>query len=119
MEMQIGIENARFEPVKPVCKGGATFAGTPNKVALSHPRGWRILQGERGDGTMIVKAETVRAMNEAYAGLALKAARAEELPIELNQFRSAIEAVARTVDFDVDPFDFRAALVETARGMSE
>jgi hypothetical protein len=63
---------------------------------------------------MSVKADTVRAMNEAYAGLSLKPARVEELPIELNQLRSAIEAVNRRVDFDVDPFDFRVALLETA-----
>jgi hypothetical protein len=63
---------------------------------------------------MSVKADTVRAMNEAYAGLSLKPARVEEIPIELNQLRSAIEAVNRRVDFDVDPFDFRVALLETA-----
>jgi 5-bromo-4-chloroindolyl phosphate hydrolysis protein len=63
---------------------------------------------------MSVKADTVRAMNEAYARLSLKPARVEEIPIELNQLRSAIEAVNRRVDFDVDPFDFRVALLETA-----
>lgn len=63
---------------------------------------------------MSVKADTVRAINEAYAGLSLNPARVEELPIELNQLRSAIEAVNRKVDFDVDPFDFRVALLETA-----
>jgi hypothetical protein len=65
---------------------------------------------------MTVKADTVRAINEAYAGLSLKPVRIEELPIELNQLRSAVEAVHRRVDFDVDPFDFRAALLETAAG---
>jgi hypothetical protein len=65
---------------------------------------------------MSVKPDTVRAINEAYAGLSLAAARVEELPIELNQLRSAIEAVNRKVDFDVDPFDFRVALLETAEG---
>jgi hypothetical protein len=63
---------------------------------------------------MSVKADTVRAMNEAYARLALDLARIEELPIELNQLSSAIEAVNRKVDFDIDPFDFRVALLETA-----
>jgi hypothetical protein len=63
---------------------------------------------------MSVKADTVRAMNEAYARLALDPARIEELPIELNQLSSAIEVVNRKVDFDIDPFDFRVALLETA-----
>jgi hypothetical protein len=63
---------------------------------------------------MSVKPDTVRAINEAYAGLSLKPARVDELPIELNQLRSAIEAVNRKVDFDLDPFDFRVALLETA-----
>ena len=65
---------------------------------------------------MSVKADTVRAMNGAYAGLSLKPERVEELPIELNQLRSANEAVNRKVDFDTDPFDFRVALLETAEG---
>lgn len=65
---------------------------------------------------MIVKPDTVRAMNEAYSGLSLKPARVEELPIELNQLRSAIEEVSRKVDFDTDPFDFRVALIEAAEG---
>jgi hypothetical protein len=64
--------------------------------------------------TMSVKGDTVRAINEAYAGLSLKPARIEELPIELNQLRSAIEAVNPRVDFDIDPSDFRVALLETA-----
>src|SRR5262245_40246185 len=68
----------------------------------------------RGDA-MTVKRDTVRAMNDAYAGLSLKPARIEELPIELQQLRSAIEAVRAKVDFDVDPFDFQVALKETAR----
>jgi hypothetical protein len=65
---------------------------------------------------MSVKPDTVRAINEAYAGLSLVPERVEELPIELNQLRSAIEAVNRKVEFDTDPFDFRVALLETAEG---
>jgi hypothetical protein len=68
---------------------------------------------------MTIKAETVRAMNETYAGLALKPARMDELPIELNQLRAAIEKVSARVDFDIDPFDFRVALLEAARGKRE
>jgi hypothetical protein len=67
---------------------------------------------------MSVKPDSVRAINAAYADLSLAPARIEELPIELNQLRSAIEAVNRKVDFDTDPFDFRAALLETAERSS-
>ena len=65
---------------------------------------------------MTAKPELVRAMNDAYAELSLKPARTEELPIELEQLRRAIETVRRRVDFDTDPFDFAVALRETARG---
>ena len=64
----------------------------------------------------MIKSELVRAMNESYAKLRLKAASVEELPIELEQLRRAIEAVNLKVDFDVDPFDFRAALLDVATG---
>lgn len=64
----------------------------------------------------MIKSELVRTMNEGYARLQLEAARIEELPIELEQLRRAIEAVSGKVDFDVDPFDFRAALLDVAAG---
>ena len=64
----------------------------------------------------MIKSELVRAMNEDYAKLQLEAARIEELPIELEQLRRAIEAVNAKVDFDIDPFDFRAALLDVAAG---
>jgi hypothetical protein len=41
------------------------------------------------------------------------------LPIELEQLRCAIEAVNAKVDFDVDPFDFRAALLDVAAGAKD
>ena len=63
---------------------------------------------------MTIKGETVRAMNVAYARLSLTPERTDQLPIELEQLGGAIEAVNFKVDFDVDPFDFRAALIETA-----
>lgn len=63
---------------------------------------------------MTVKGETIRAMNEAYAGLSLTPARTQELPIEQNQLRDAIETVGSRVAFDVDPFDFQVALLATA-----
>jgi hypothetical protein len=62
----------------------------------------------------MIKSDLVRAMNESYAKLQLEAARVEELPIELEQLRRAIEAVNLKVDFDVDPSDFRAVLLEVA-----
>ena len=64
----------------------------------------------------MIKSDLVRAMNESYAKLQLEAARVEELPIELEQLRRAIEAANRKVDFDVDPFEFRAALLDVAAG---
>jgi hypothetical protein len=62
----------------------------------------------------MIKSDLVRAMNESYAELQLEAARVEELPIELEQLRRAIEAANRKVDFDIDPSDFRAALLDVA-----
>ena len=62
----------------------------------------------------MIKSDLVRAMNESYAKLQLDAARVEELPIELEQLRRAIEAANRKVDFDIDPADFRAALLDVA-----
>jgi hypothetical protein len=56
----------------------------------------------------------VRATNDAYAGIALSEARSEELPIELEQLRAAIEAVRRPVPFESEPADFRAALLDLA-----
>jgi hypothetical protein len=64
----------------------------------------------------MIKSDLVRAMNESYAKLQLDAARVEELPIELEQLRRAIEAANRKVDFDIDPFEFRAALLDVAAG---
>jgi hypothetical protein len=56
----------------------------------------------------------VRAANDVYAGIALSDARSEELPIELEQLRAAIEAVGRPARFESEPADFRAALLELA-----
>ena len=62
----------------------------------------------------MIGSELVRLMNESCAKLQLEAARLEELPIELEQLRRASEAANGKVDFDIDPFDFRAALLEVA-----
>ncbi len=64
----------------------------------------------------MIKSDLVRAMNESYAKLQLDAARIEELPIELEQLCRAIEATNPKVDFDSDPFEFRAALLDVAAG---
>jgi hypothetical protein len=56
----------------------------------------------------------VRAANEAYAGIALSEARSEELPIELEQLRAAIETVRRPAVFESEPADFRAVLLDLA-----
>ena len=66
----------------------------------------------------MVKSDLVRQMNEDYAQLRLEAARIEELPIELEQLRKAMEAANPKVDFDTDPYDFRVALLELAVGPS-
>lgn len=67
----------------------------------------------------MINSELVHTMNEDYAKLQLDAARIDELPIELEQLRCAIEAVNAKVDFDVDPFDFRAALLDVAAGAKD
>jgi hypothetical protein len=63
-----------------------------------------------------MKSDLVRLMNEAYARLQLKPERIEELPIELGQLQQAMETANPRVDFDIDPHDFRAALLEVAAG---
>ena len=67
----------------------------------------------------MIKGELVRVMNESYGKLRLEAARIEELPIELEQLRRAIEAVNLKVDFDIDPGEFRAALLDVAAGSKD
>jgi hypothetical protein len=62
----------------------------------------------------MITGDLVRAMNEHYGQLLLEAARVDGLPIELEQLRQAVEAVNRKVDFDIDPSDFRAALLAAA-----
>jgi len=56
----------------------------------------------------------VRAANEIYAGIALSETRSQELPIELEQLRVAIETVRRPVLFESEPADFTVALLELA-----
>ena len=56
----------------------------------------------------------VRAANDISAGLALSEARSEELTVELEQLRAAIETVAGKVTFDSEPADFRRVLLALA-----
>jgi hypothetical protein len=56
----------------------------------------------------------VRAANETYAGIVLSETRSQELPIELEQLRAAIETVRRPVLFESEPADFSVALLELA-----
>jgi hypothetical protein len=67
----------------------------------------------------MIKSDLVRVMNESYAELQLDAARIEELPIELEQLSRAIETANPKVDFDIDPFDFRSALLDVAAGSKD
>lgn len=62
----------------------------------------------------MIKNDLVRWMNEDYAQLRIGPARIEELPIELEQLRTALETVNPKVDFDTDPYDFRVAQLELA-----
>ena len=64
----------------------------------------------------MVKSDLVRQMNEDYARLRLEEARIEELPLELEQLRKAMEIANPKVDFDTDPYDFRVAQLELAVG---
>jgi hypothetical protein len=65
---------------------------------------------------MTVKSETVRAMNAAHAQIDLTEQRVHALPVELNQLRDAAERVRARIDFDADPFGFRAAVLRAWRG---
>jgi hypothetical protein len=61
-------------------------------------------------------SEIVRQWNEIRAYLRLTPARLEELPIELDQLAAAAESARGDVQFDVDPSDFRAALLTSRPG---
>jgi hypothetical protein len=63
---------------------------------------------------MSIDGRTVSVLNEAYAEIELTPSRVEDLPIEVMQLRQAVENVRAKVAFDIDPFDFRAALLSTA-----
>jgi hypothetical protein len=58
----------------------------------------------------------IRSANDAYAGISLSATRPDELTIELEQLRAAIETVSEPIAFDTDPADFRAAILSVAKG---
>ena len=63
---------------------------------------------------MAIYPVTVKVVNEAIQGIPLPEARAEELPVELNQLHAAAIINRARLDFDLDPADFPRALT-TAR----
>ncbi len=66
---------------------------------------------------MPINPETVRRINADYAGITLDETREAELAVELRQFLDASERGRRRLDFNLDPYDFRVALIET--GLAE
>jgi hypothetical protein len=60
--------------------------------------------------------ETVHLWNEAHARLKLTRQRIEELPVELDQLGAAAETIREDARFDIDPCDFRAALLACRPG---
>ncbi len=62
---------------------------------------------------MPIKPETVHRINADYAGITLDETREAELAVELTQFLEASERGRRRLDFNLDPADFRVALIET------
>ena len=61
---------------------------------------------------MAIKPETVRRINADYAGITVDESREAELAVELTQFLDASERGRRRLDFNLDPADFRVALIE-------
>lgn len=61
---------------------------------------------------MSIDPKTVRRINANYAGITLDEAREAELAVELTQFLDASERGRRRLDFNLDPYDFRVALLE-------
>jgi len=61
---------------------------------------------------MSISAETVRRMNADSAQLRLSDTRMAEVAIELEQLRIAIESVRHKVEFDRNPWDFKAAICD-------
>jgi hypothetical protein len=66
---------------------------------------------------MPIDRETVRRINADYAGITLDEPREAELAVELTQFLDASERGRHRLDFNLDPHDFRVALIET--GLAE
>ena len=61
---------------------------------------------------MSINRKTVHRINADYAGITLDETREAELAVELTQFLDASERGRRRLDFNLDPYDFRAALIE-------
>jgi hypothetical protein len=63
---------------------------------------------------MNIPPATVRQMNADLVGVDMSLERSEQLTVELDQLKAAIESVAAKVVFDVDPHDFLVATLEMA-----
>ena len=62
---------------------------------------------------MRITPKTVAEVNQAIQKIALPEMRVQELPVELNQLLAAAVANRARLDFDLDPADFRRALIGT------
>ena len=63
---------------------------------------------------MSIRPATVRHMNDDLVRIEMSPERSEQLTIELDQLKAAIETVGSKIRFDVDPHDFLVATNETA-----
>ena len=59
---------------------------------------------------MPIKAELLKALNDATQNIPIAEERWPELAVEVNQLRTAAEAALAVHDFDRDPADFAAVL---------
>ena len=61
---------------------------------------------------MSIDADLILTLNDAGPGIAIDRVRAEELAAEFEQFRAAAEAARKRTQFNVDPHDYRQALID-------
>jgi hypothetical protein len=62
----------------------------------------------------MIDEETIRKINEAFAGIPLSRVRVRELPIEVNQFIAVAERVRAALIFEAEPSAFVLALESLA-----
>jgi hypothetical protein len=68
------------------------------------------------DEDKCIDIDVILALNLTGPDLPIDPARAEQLAQELARLRAAAESARRRVDFDIDPFDFRLALIQSSNG---